>query len=151
MQKKIEIVNRKAKFEYHLTNPFEAGIMLTGTEVKSIKVGNANLNDAYCIFKGGELFIKSMYIAEYKHGTIHNHETRRDRKLLLKKSELRKLDRKAREKSMTIVPYKIYINERGFIKIEIYLAQGKRSFDKRETIKDRQNKRELDRIKKLNP
>ena len=148
MQKQIELVNRKAKFEFHLMQSFEAGIMLLGTEVKSVKLGNANLNDAYCVFQGGELFIKNMHISEYKHGNIQNHDTKRDRKLLLKKAELRKLDRRVKEKSMTIVPYRIYLSERGYIKIEIYLAQGKRAYDKRESIKARESKRELDRMKK---
>lgn len=142
------IVNRKAKFEYQLLDSFEAGLALTGTEVKSIKEGNANLADAYCLFENGNLTLKSMYIAEYKYGTIHNHETRRDRRLLLRKTELKKMQRRVTEKGMTIVPYKLYFSERGFIKLELYLAIGKKAFDKRETIKDRQNKRDLDRIKK---
>lgn len=148
MGKTKEIVNRKARHEYHLTDDFEAGIMLKGTEVKSLRQGNANLNDAYCIFKDGNLVIKSMYIAEYDHGNINNHETRRDRRLLLKKSELRKIDRKITEKGMTLVPYKIYFSERGFVKIEIWLASGKKAYDKRESIKERDNKRQLDRLKK---
>jgi len=143
-----EIVNRKAKYEYFLTDSFEAGIVLKGTEVKSLRAGNANLNDAYCLFHKGNLVIKSMYIGEYEHGNINNHESRQDRRLLLRKSELKKIDRKITEKGMTLVPYKIYFSERGFVKIEIYLASGKKSHDKRDTIKDRDNKRNLDRIKK---
>ena len=146
--KKIEIVNRKAKFEYQLLDSFEAGLALTGTEVKSIKEGNANLSDAYCLFENGNLTLKSMYIAEYKFGTIHNHETRRDRRLLLRKTELKKMHRRVTEKGMTLVPYKLYFSDRGFIKLELFLAQGKKAYDKRESIKDRQNKREIDRIKK---
>jgi SsrA-binding protein len=145
-----EIVNRKAKFEYHFLQEFEAGVVLTGTEVKSIKIGNANLSDAYCLFdKNGNLIIKSMYIGEYEHGNINNHETRRDRRLLLRKTELKKLQRKVTEKGLTIVPYKVYFSERGFIKIMVILGQGKKAFDKRDTIKDRDNKRDLDRLKKL--
>jgi SsrA-binding protein len=147
-KKNIEIVNKKARFEYHFHQSYEAGIALTGTEVKSIKAGNANLKDAYCMFWKGELIIKNLYIAEYKFGNIHNHETRRDRKLLLKRAELKKLDRRVREKGLTIVPYKIYLNERGFIKIEIALAQGKKAYDKRQSIKDKDMRRDLDRIKK---
>jgi len=143
-----EIVNRKAKYEYHFINNFEVGIVLLGTEVKSLRAGNANLNDAYCMFDNGNLIIKSMYIAEYDHGNINNHETRRDRRLLLKKSELKKIDRKVTEKGMTLVPYKIYFSERGYVKLEIWLASGKKSFDKRESIKERDNKRQLDRLKK---
>ena len=143
-----EIVNRKARYEYHLSDQFEAGVVLVGTEVKSLRAGNANLNDAYCMVHNGNLIIKSMYIAEYEYGNMNNHETRRDRRLLLKKSELKKIEKKITEKGMTLVPYKIYFTERGFVKIEIWLAAGKKSYDKRQTIKDRDNKRQLDRIKK---
>ena len=144
-----EIVNRKAKFEYHFVQQFDAGIALTGTEVKSIRQGNANLTDAYCLFDGkGSLMVKNLYIAEYDHGNIYNHITRRDRYLLLKKSELKKLERRVSEKGMTIVPYKLFFNERGFVKLTIVLAQGKKSYDKRETIKERDYKREEDRLSK---
>ncbi len=147
--KKIEILNRKAKFEYSFIQEYEAGIMLTGTEVKSLRNGNASMSDAYCLFETeNELIVKSLYIAEYEYGNIHNHETRRDRKLLLKKTELKKLHRRVTEKGLTLVPYKIYFSERGFAKIVIALAQGKKSFDKRQSIKERENKRDLDRIKK---
>ena len=139
------IVNKKAKFEYHFLQEFEAGVMLTGTEVKSLRIGNANLSDAYCHFKDGALLIKSMYIAEYTHGNIHNHETRRDRKLLLKKPELRKLEKKTKEKGFSIIPYKIYFSERGLAKILIVLAQGKKAYDKRQSIKDRDVQRDMDR------
>jgi len=143
-----EIVNRKARYEYQLTDSFEAGVVLLGTEVKSLRAGNANLNDAYCHFHKGKLLIKSMYIAEYDHGNVNNHEPRRDRQLLLRKSELKKIERRITEKGMTLVPYRIYFSERSFVKIEIYLASGKKSHDKRESIKERDNKRQLDRIKK---
>jgi len=143
-----EIVNRKAKFEYQLLDSYEAGIVLKGTEVKSIKLGNANLSDAYCIFENGNLTLKSMYIAEYEYGNVYNHETRRDRRLLLRKNELKKIERRVTEKGMTLVPYRLYFSERGFIKLEIFLATGKKAYDKRESIKARQNKRDLDRIKK---
>lgn len=144
-----EIVNRKARFEYHFVQQFDAGIALTGTEVKSIRQGNANLTDAYCIFDNkGNLVVKNMYIAEYDHGNIYNHQTRRDRYLLLKKSELKKLERRVSEKGMTIVPYKLFFNERGFVKLTIVLAQGKKSYDKRESIKERDYEREKDRLSK---
>ena len=139
------IVNRKAKFEYTLIDEFEAGIMLKGTEVKAMRSGNANLSDAYCIFDNGNLIIKSMFIAEYDHGNVNNHETRADRRLLLRKSELKKIKRKLDEKGLTLVPYKIYFTERGFVKLNIWLAQGKKSFDKRNSIKKKDVKRELDR------
>ncbi|MEL6864299.1 MAG: SsrA-binding protein SmpB [Bacteroidota bacterium] len=146
--KKIEIVNRKAAFEYQFLAEFEAGIMLTGTEIKSIREGNVNLKDAYCTIKGGELFIVSLFIAEYKFGNQFNHEPRRTRKLLLRKTELRKIERKTKEKGFTIVPYRLYLSERGLAKLDIRLAQGKKAYDKRESIKARENKRDLDRIKK---
>jgi SsrA-binding protein len=147
-KQKIEIVNRKASHEYFFVNEFDAGIMLTGTEVKSIRGGNANLNDAYCAFEKGELWIRNLYIAEYEFGTDANHMPRRQRKLLLKKPELRKLERGIKEKGSTIVPYKIFFSERGLVKITVCLARGKKMYDKRETIKDRENKRELDRVNK---
>lgn len=140
-----EIVNRKAKYEYQLVDEFEAGIVLRGTEVKALRGGNGNLNDAYCIFDHGNLIIKSMFIAEYDHGNINNHETRADRRLLLRKSELNKIQRKVEEKGLTLVPYKLYFTERGFIKLNIWLAQGKKSFDKRNSIKEKDIAREMDR------
>ncbi len=143
-----EIVNRKAKFEYTFLQEFDAGIMLVGTEVKSLRSGNGNLSDAYCLFKNGELYIKSLYIGEYDHGNINNHEPRRDRKLLLKKTELKKLDKRVKEKGFTIIPYKIFFSERGLVKIQIVLGQGKKSYDKRDSIKDRDMKRDMDRMKK---
>lgn len=145
----VEIKNKKAAFEYFFLDEYEAGIQLTGTEVKSLRAGNANLSDAYCVFKDGSLYVHSMYIGEYKFGNINNHEPRRTRKLLLRKNELKKLLRKVEEKGNTIVPYKLYFSERGFAKLEIKLAKGKKSFDKRDQIKERDNKRDLDRIKKI--
>ena len=147
--KNIEIVNRKAAHEYHFVDEYEAGIMLTGTEIKSIRTGAVSLNDAYCYFKKGELYVRSMYIKEYKFGTYNNHDTRRERKLLLKKIELRKLQRRVTEKGMTIVPYRLYLSERGIAKLEIMLASGKRSYDKRHSIKERESKRDLDRMRKI--
>lgn len=144
-----EVLNRKAKFEYSFIQMFEAGLVLTGTEVKALRLGLANLNDAYCLFDNGNLTVKSMFIAEYDHGTIYNHDARRDRRLLLRKPELRKLERRVTEKGLTIVPYRLYFSERGFAKLEIALAQGKKAFDKRDAIKERDNKRDLDRLKKI--
>jgi SsrA-binding protein len=144
-----EIVNRKAKFEYHFVLEFEAGMVLTGTEVKSIRDGNANLTDAYCLFQGDHLWVKSLYIGEYDHGTIYNHATRRDRILLLKKAEIKKIKRRMDEKGMTLIPYKMYFNERDFVKVQIIVAQGKKSFDKREDMKEKDVKREIDRMKKI--
>lgn len=144
-----EIINRRAKFEYHFVQEFEAGMVLTGTEVKSIRAGNANLTDAYCVFQGDHLWVKNMYIAEYDQGTIYNHETRRDRILLLKKAELKKIKRKLDEKGMTLIPYKMYFNDRDFVKVQIIVAQGKKMYDKREDLKEKDVKRELDRVKKI--
>ncbi len=148
-QKKVEIVNRKASFEYYFREEYEAGIVLTGTEIKSIREGNANLKEAYCVFKDNELYVRNMFIAEYKYGTIHNHDPKRIRKLLLKKRELKKLRRRVQEKGFTIVPYKLYLSERGLAKLTIMLSQGKKAYDKREAIKERDNKRDLDRLKKM--
>ena len=147
--KNLEIVNRRAKYEFHFINEYEAGIMLTGTEIKSIRLGHCNLSDAYCYFDKGELWIKSMYVKEYKFGTYSNHEPRRNRKLLLKKSELRKLEKKVKERGFSIIPYRLYLSERNLVKLEIALGQGKRAFDKRNAIKERENKRDLARIKKM--
>ena len=141
----VEIVNRKAKFEYHFLQKYEAGMMLNGTEVKSLRNGDANLSDAWCTFEGDELYIKSMYIAPYKYGPAEQHENRRTRKLLLKKSELRKLKRRSTEKGYTNIPYRLYFNDKGFAKCEIALAQGKRAYDKRKSIKERDVKRDLER------
>ena len=148
-KKQIEFVNRKASFEYQFIDKYEAGIVLQGTEIKSIRNGAVNLKDSYCFFQKGELFVKSLFIGEYKYGTYANHETRRTRKLLLKKQELKKLEKKVKERRFTIVHYRLYISERGLAKLEIALAQGKRSYDKRESIKERDNKRDLDRLKKI--
>ncbi len=146
---KIEIINRKASFEYFFVQEYDAGIMLTGTEIKSIRAGNANLSDAWCLLELGELWVKSMFIAEYSHGTDNNHETRRTRKLLLRKPEIRKLEKKSKEKGFAIIPIKLYISDRGFAKLRIALATGKKTFDKREVMKERDNKREMDRVKKI--
>ena len=148
-KKDVEIKNRKATFEYHFVDTYEAGLKLLGTEIKSIRLGEANLKDAYCAFEDGELYVHSLFIAEYKYGNHFNHETRRRRKLLLRRRELLKLEKRVKEKGLAIVPYRLYLSERGFAKLEIALAQGKKSYDKRETIKARDNKRELDRVKKL--
>lgn len=145
---KINIKNKKAHFEYHLIDRYVAGIQLLGTEIKSIREGKANINDSFCAFFTDGLYIRNMHIAEYSYGSFYNHESKRDRKLLLNKKELKKLKAKGEEKGFTIVPLKIFINDRGFAKVEIALAQGKKDFDKRETIKERETKRELDRAMK---
>lgn len=144
----INIKNKKAHFEYHLLDRYTAGIRLLGTEIKSIREGKANINDSFCTFFDDGLYIRNMHIAEYSHGSFYNHEAKRDRQLLLTKKELKKLKTKGEERGFTIVPLRMFISKRGFAKVEIALAQGKKDFDKRETIKERDTKRELDRIMK---
>jgi SsrA-binding protein len=148
-KKNVEIVNRRAEFEFQFLDKFEAGLVLQGTEIKSIRRGNVNLRDAYCFFKKGELFVKSLFIAEYEFGTYSNHEPRRTRKLLLRHAELRKLEKRVKERGFTIVPYRLFLNDRGFAKLEIALAQGKKVHDKRESIKAKDQKRDLERVKKI--
>jgi SsrA-binding protein len=144
----MEIKNRRSRFEYHISASFSAGIALTGTEVKSIRDGKAGLVDSYCYFFKEELYIKNMYIAEYKLGTHNNHDPRRLRKLLLNRSELKKLQTKVKERGFTIVPLRIFLSEKGLIKLEIALAQGKKTYDKRQSIKAKDLKREMDRSDK---
>ncbi len=149
MQKKINIQNKRARFEFELLDKYVAGIVLTGTEIKSIRLGKASIAESFCEFNDqGELFVINMYIEEYVHGTHYNHKPRSERKLLLNKNELRKLNKEVKNVGLTIVPLRLFINERGLAKMEIALAKGKKMYDKRETIKDRDNKRNLDRIKK---
>ncbi len=143
----IQIRNRKASFEFRFLEKFEAGIILKGTEVKSLREGKASVQEAYCYLRDDELFIKGMHIAPYTQASFSSHEMTRDRKLLLKKKELKKLKSKTEEKGLTIVPVRIFINNRGFAKLEIALAQGKKLFDKREDIKKKDQDRELKRMK----
>ena len=144
----INIKNKRATFDYAITDTYTAGIVLTGTEIKSIRLGKASLVDTYCIFIGTELWVKNMYVAEYFYGSYNNHTARRDRKLLLKRKELRKLQQAVKNPGFTIVPTRLFINERGLAKIVIALARGKHEYDKRESIKERDDKREMDRIKR---
>lgn len=145
----VQIKNKRAYFEYHILDKYVAGIRLLGTEIKSIREGKANINDSFCTFFDDGLYIRNMHIAEYSHGSFYNHEAKRDRQLLLTKRELKKLRSKGEEKGFTIVPLRIFISERGFAKVEIALAQGKKDYDKRETIKERDAKRELGRLVKI--
>lgn len=139
------IKNKKAGFEYFLLEQFVCGIVLVGTEIKSIREGKASLVDSFCSFTGDELFLNNSHIAEYKFGNQFNHEPKRSRKLLLTKKELRKLKKKTKEKGLTIVPVNMFINNRGFCKVTISIAKGKKLYDKRSTIKDRDIKRDLER------
>ena len=138
----MEIRNRKAKFEYEILDKFEAGIVLTGTEIKSIRNGNANIKDSYAIIKNGEVFLLNMFISEYKEGNIFNHEETRTRKLLLHKNEIRKINDRIKIKGLTIVPLKVYF-VRGKVKVEIGVARGKHTYDKKESIKQRVIKRKI--------
>lgn len=143
----INIRNRQATFHYELLEKFVAGIALKGTEIKSIREGKVNLQDGYCYFANGEVFAKGVNITPYAQGTHYNHEAQRERKLLMKKSELKKLEAKVEEKGLALIPIRIFINERGLAKMEIALAKGKKLHDKRESIKEKDLKRELSRIK----
>lgn len=144
----INIKNRKASFEYELIERFNAGMQLVGTEIKSIRNGKVNLADAYCQFYNGELYVKNLHIAEYEMGTCNNHIAKRDRKLLLTHKELRKLERKVKETGLTIVPVRLYITDKGLAKLEISLARGKKTYDKREAIKQKDSMRDIDRLMK---
>ncbi|MBL7874222.1 MAG: SsrA-binding protein SmpB [Cyclobacteriaceae bacterium] len=143
----ISIRNRQATFQYELLDKYIAGLVLRGTEIKSIREGKINLQDGYCYFSNGELYAKGINITPYAQGTHYNHEAARERKLLMKKSELKKLESKVEEKGLALIPTRIFINERGLAKLEIALARGKKTHDKREGIKERDIKRELSRIK----
>ena len=143
--KNILIKNKRATFDYELLDTFTAGIVLTGTEIKSIRLGKASLVDTFCIVEKGELWVKNMYIAEYFYGTYNNHSARRDRKLLLTKKELRKIASAMKTSGFTIVPTRLFINDKGLAKVVIAIARGKKEYDKRDAIKDRDDKREMAR------
>ena len=144
----MEIKNRSAYFEFYVDDKFTAGLALLGTEVKSIRAGRASFNDSYCLFQDGELWIKSLHIAEYSHGTVNNHDPLRERKLLLTKRELKKLQNRIKEKGYTVIPLRIFFNEKNLAKMEIGLAKGKKLHDKRESIKARDTDREMKRYLK---
>ncbi|MDC1456866.1 SsrA-binding protein SmpB [Flavobacteriaceae bacterium] len=150
MNKPINILNKKAKFEYQLLDQYKAGIVLTGTEIKSIRLSKASISESFCEFNdNNELFIINMFIDEYEFGNHHNHKTKSQRKLLLNKKELRKLNKDVRNTGLTIVPLKVFVNEKGFAKVLISLAKGKKTFDKRQVIKERESKIQLNRLKKI--
>lgn len=144
----VNIKNRRASFDYNVVDTYTAGIVLTGTEIKSIRQSKASLVDTYCTFIADELWVKNMHVAEYFYGSYNNHSARRDRKLLLQRTELRKLKQAVKNPGFTIVPMRLFINEKGFAKLVIALARGKHEYDKRESIKERDDKREMDRIRK---
>ncbi|WP_339896044.1 SsrA-binding protein SmpB [uncultured Algibacter sp.] len=150
MQKNINIQNKKARFQYEILDKYTAGIVLTGTEIKSIRSGKASITESFCEFsENGELFVVNMTIQEYAFGNYYNHKPKATRKLLLNKKELKKLNKAVQNTGLTIIPLRLFINDKGYAKLNIALAKGKKLFDKRETIKDRDNKRDLDRIKKI--
>lgn len=144
----INVKNRRAFFDYELSDFLVAGIQLFGTEIKAIREGKAGLSDSYCLFINGELWVKNMHIAEYSFGNYANHEARRDRKLLVTKRELAKLVRAIKETGLTIIPTKLFVNEKGLAKLEIAVARGKKSYDKRQTLKEKEDKRQMDRAYK---
>lgn len=145
---KINIRNKRSSFDYELIERFTAGVQLAGTEIKSIRLGKASLVDSYCFFVKGELWLKGMRVSEYFYGTYNNHQPERERKLLLQKKELQKLDRKTKESGLTIIPVRLFLNNRGLAKVEIALAKGKKRHDKRESLKQKDANREMDRVKK---
>ena len=142
----VNIKNKRATFDYELLDKYKAGIVLTGTEIKSIREGKAGLVDTFCYFINGELWVKNMYIAEYFYGTYNNHSTRRDRKLLLTKKELRKISRTDKESGFSIIPTRLFIDENGRARLDIAVARGKKTYDKRQSIKEREDKRTMDRM-----
>lgn len=145
---KVDIKNKKVRFEFELLDDFVAGIVLTGTEMKSIRNGKASIMESFCVVRDGELFIRNMYIQEYENGSYNNHEPRRDRKLLVTRLELRRLEKKLRDKGLTIVASKLFINDKNLAKLSIHLARGKKLHDKRSDLKDKDTKREMDRAMK---
>ena len=145
----IVIKNKKASHDYEFLEKFIAGIILSGTEIKSLRLGKATITDSYCFFNNGELFIRGMHIAEYWWGNLNNHDPLRERKLLLTSRELRKIERKIKESGLTIIVIKVFINDRGLAKAEIAISKGKKEYDKRETLKRKDHAREMDRIRKV--
>ena len=148
MQKNANILNKRASFDYEILDKYNAGIVLTGTEIKSIRLGKASIAESFCEFHNHELFLINATIEEYLYGTHYNHKAKSERKLLLNKKELKKLQKDSDNKGLTIVPLRLYTNEKGLAKIEIALCRGKKNYDKRETLKENDTKREIDRIKK---
>jgi SsrA-binding protein len=147
-QPPVNIKNKRASFDYEFIETFTAGIVLTGTEIKSIRIGKASLVDTYCFLSRGEVWVKNMHITEYFYGSYNNHPVRRERKLLLNKKEIKKLERGTKETGFTIVPVRMFINEKGLAKVVIALAKGKKQYDKRESLKEKDDRRDMDRIRK---
>ena len=149
MQKNIQIQNKKSRFEYEILEKYIAGIKLTGTEIKSIRMGKARITESFCEFnEQGELFVINMFIEEYSHGSFYNHSAKGERKLLLNKRELKKLQKEVQNVGLTIIPLRLFLTEKGWAKLEIALCRGKKLYDKRQVLKDRDHKKSLDRLKK---
>ena len=148
MQSAVNIKNRRATFDFEIIETYTAGIVLTGTEIKSIRQGKAGLTDSFCYENNGELWIKNMYIGEYFYGSYNNHASRRDRKLLLKKKEIREIGKSSKDSGFSIVPLRVFINDKGLAKVVIALAKGKKGYDKRQTIKEKEDRRAIDRALK---
>jgi SsrA-binding protein len=142
----ITVKNKRATFDYELLETFTAGIVLTGTEIKSVRLGKVSLVDTYCVVERKELWVKNMYIAEYFYGTYNNHAARRDRKLLLNRKEIRKIETAAKNSGFTVIPVRLFINERGLVKVVIAVAKGKKEYDKRTSIREREDKREMGNV-----
>lgn len=142
----VNIKNRKATFNYEIGDTYTAGMVLTGTEIKSIRDGKANLSDSYCVVDCGEVWVKGMHVSEYFYGSYNNHESRRDRKLLLNKKEIAKIEKQSADAGFTIVPLKIFISDKGFAKMVIGIGRGKKQYDKRQSIKEREDRRDIDRM-----
>lgn len=149
IQKTVNIKNKRATFDYEILERLVAGICLVGTEIKSLRLGKANLSDSFCYFEKSELYVRNLSISEYDYGTHYNHIAKRERKLLLEKKEIRKWERKIKENGLTIIPLRLFINDRGLAKMEIGLAKGKKNYDKRESLKLKDAKREMDRKKRV--
>lgn len=147
-QQTINIRNKRARFEYHLEDTFVAGVQLTGTEIKCVRMSKASILEAYGVFVNGEVWIRNMHISEYDNGTYYNHSTRRDRKLLLTKKEIAKIEKYLKDKGNTLVPLKMFLSDKGWAKMEIALAQGKKLYDKRQDLKEKDDKRDMDRVMK---
>ena len=145
----INIKNKRASFDYEITDRLQAGIVLTGTEIKSIRDGKAGLADTFCYIYNGEVWVKNMYIAEYSFGSYNNHQTRRDRKLLLTSKEIARLTNASQTPGFSIIPTRLFLNEKGFAKLEIAIARGKKQYDKRDSIKERDDRRAMDRAMKF--
>lgn len=148
VQKKVQIKNRKARFQYEILDKYTAGIVLKGTEIKAIREGKASIAESFCEFSNGELFVVNMTVQEYSHASHYNHNPKSERKLLLNRSELKKLEKEVKNSGLTIIPLLLFTNDQGLAKLQIALCKGKKEFDKRETIKERESKRNLSRIKK---